>query len=112
MSEDDEGRERPLFIAAPALDESNIPPRSKQIRIHCNICTRQTNHKVLSTADNWDDDRLLNRFEMLKCRGCGNVAFRHRVYLSAADEDIIDQQFPPATSRRMPEWINRSGLDN
>lgn len=111
MSEDGDPRMF-TFSGGSAIDETNIPPKSKRARLHCNKCGNRTNHSILATSDYWDDYHLFNRFEMLKCRGCDSISMRHRTYLSAAADDIIEVQYPPAAPRRMPDWIEHPVFDN
>jgi hypothetical protein len=49
-------------------------------------------------------------YEMLRCRGCGNITLRHSSWFSEeADERgkplVGVKYYPPATSRQKPEWL-------
>ena len=80
---------------------------------HCNNCFRETKHLVIASKrqeyTEEDDDgnfifgEKLN-FEMLECCGCEGITFRRRCDASYEPHVVIDY-FPPAVSRRKPEWL-------
>jgi hypothetical protein len=82
----------------------------KQTKAHCNRCGPRRNHTVLhSEREHWEDkqDELsgYDAFDTLKCDGCGSITLRHTSWFSL-DEDVHTQYYPPAISRRAPEWFD------
>lgn len=81
--------------------------------VHCNNCFRETKHLVIASKrqeyTEEDDDgnfifgEKLN-FGMLECCGCEGITFRRRCDASYEPHVVIDY-FPPAVSRRKPEWL-------
>lgn len=82
-------------------------------RAHCNRCGGTTNHDVLASERNdyedgtedqtWD---CFDAYEFLKCRGCDSIQMR-RTSQHIGDEKPRVTYFPPAISRRRPEWLVR-----
>lgn len=86
------------------------------IKSHCNRCLAETNHDVLhrckrESHEEDDEGNLVFRetftYELVSCRGCENVSLR-RTYSSSAQPDVDVDYFPPAVSRKQPQWL--SGL--
>lgn len=82
-------------------------------KAHCNQCQSATNHDILHSEEtSWQEEFEggkysiggLDRYETLKCRGCESIRLRHTSYFSEDDEPTITY-FPPAVSRREPEWL-------
>src|ERR1035438_5712078 len=76
---------------------------------HCNTCGHSVNHDVIgSDKDEFTDEEDgtvgYDLYEMLKCRGCGCITLRHTSALSS-DESPAIEYYPPAISRRRPEWV-------
>lgn len=91
------------------------------VRSHCNRCQRETNQDVLhsetvdwedpSDDDNYPPVRGTDIYQMLKCRGCDAISFRHVdwIYGRCDDKgrDLPEIAFyPPAIYRRAPKWFN------
>ena len=78
---------------------------------YCNACGRSTNHDLIAANQEEYDDGLgdenvfcYDKYEMLKCRGCGSVVMR------VTSKHIEDTQprvihYPPAIARRAPSWV-------
>lgn len=87
------------------------------IKSYCNECLQETNHDLIDSRHrNWlhtDDEGVPHaeeamQYEFVQCRGCECVSLR-RTYTSTFSEDGPEiDYFPPAVSRRTPEWM--SGL--
>lgn len=87
-------------------------------RIQCNRCLGKTQHEILheTTMKQIEDDGIewATKFEMLQCRGCGDVTLR-RTLDAVLDgnipwEDNTVTYFPPAVSRRPPSWQQVEGF--
>jgi hypothetical protein len=95
------------------------------VKAHCNTCSGSRNHQVIyfheetweeQMADDppdftWGEDR----YELLKCAGCGHITLRHTSRFSehtnSEGEPIpIVIYYPPATFRREPYWLFGTGL--
>jgi hypothetical protein len=82
------------------------------ITSHCNRCGRNTRHDVLAVSPHEEDttegnsaegDALHERYEMLECRGCGDISLRH----TKNDEfGPFVVRYPPAIARRKPHWLH------
>lgn len=88
------------------------------VKAHCNRCSGNRNHFVIyAHQEKWTED-LGNeafisgedRYELLKCAGCGDFRLRHTNWFS----EHIDEQgkpiptvtyYPPASIRREPAWL-------
>lgn len=88
------------------------------LKAHCNQCGGERRHELLHHetirgsevvdkrfAIDWAD-----RYEMLKCCGCENVAMRHLHWFSEdmgsdGRPTVYTSYYPPATSRREPRWL-------
>lgn len=90
----------------------------KSIKAYCNQCCDERNQEILhSESKNWDEQVNFNTYiygsdiyQMIKCRGCENIALRHTSWFSEHTdeegkpvEDIA--YYPPATFRKEPKWI-------
>ncbi|MFZ2490260.1 MAG: DUF4145 domain-containing protein [Thermoanaerobaculia bacterium] len=84
------------------------------IRCQCNRCGQETNHDVLhdrkeTTTEHASDGSPLfwtNIYQMLACRGCDNVGFRHAIIDPSGGEDEV-HLYPAPASRRFPVWRSR-----
>ena len=91
------------------------PLDSKQTKAHCSTCGGERNHIVLcSEESSWSDPESSisgdDKYEMLKCCGCGSIKLRHREWCSeSCDENgrIVPrtQYYPPAVFRPHPRWF-------
>lgn len=86
----------------------------KPVRIHCNSCSRETNHAVLATntAFSEDTDHEYGPFEekdtfaILQCLGCEERTVR-RSFEHEAYGEGIPEFYPPRISRRTPLWKDK-----
>src|SRR5512133_1381024 len=89
------------------------------IEAHCNRCLGDRNHFVVHAhQEKWSkdlgDETFISgedRFELLKCAGCGDVRLRHTNWFSEqADEQgkpiPAVTYYPPALIRREPSWLS------
>lgn len=91
-----------------------------ETRAYCNKCCGERNHQVLhkeekpwSEQDEYGDITIDGSviYEMIKCRGCENIAMRHRSW-DSEDTDPNGQPiprttyYPPATFRKEPKWLS------
>ena len=85
----------------------------KIVESHCNRCLRITKHDLgKALEEEWvehaEDGAVMYwetiLYELLQCRGCGHVSMRRTYRCSGMPEADIDY-FPPAVSRRSPEWL-------
>lgn len=84
---------------------------AEYVKAHCNECGHETNHDCLMRdVDNWSDEdspvwsRTTN--SMLKCRGCGSIKLR-RDYCFSEWDSVQTDYFPPAVSRKEPNWKHK-----
>lgn len=92
--------------------EEHVQKVHKKEYIYCNTCHRKTSHDRLKRIDHTETvegQRLWERFfDVLQCRGCEELVLRRTFhYLEASGYapgcwDV--RYFPPATSRKSPEW--------
>ncbi len=93
--------------------------KSEILKAHCNKCGGERRHEVLhretvrgsETVDGGFEIDWADRYEMLKCCGCDNVAMRHLHWFSEDTEPdgspvVYTNYYPPAISRREPRWLN------
>lgn len=78
-------------------------------KAHCNQCSGDRNHTVLHLEETrWSNDEACisggDKYEMLKCMGCDNIALRHTSWNSEDDERPVNY-FPPAIFRPSPAWF-------
>ncbi len=91
------------------------PADMKETKAHCNACGGERSHKILcSEESSWrEPDNSMSgddRYEMLKCSGCGSIKLRHREWCS---EDCDEKgritprtrYYPPAIFRPHPRWF-------
>src|SRR4051812_30587743 len=86
-------------------------PKKEVTKSHCNTCARTNNHAVLaikiiydSTYDEHHGDiGWSNSYELLQCRGCESISFRHTYWFEPTEETEVTI-YPPPTSRRPPTW--------
>jgi ribosomal protein L37E len=73
---------------------------------HCNRCGPNIYHTVLAVSSD------VERYEMLRCRGCGQASFRviRRGKVLFHDQTPVTY-FPPAIARREPYWVGYSWVD-
>lgn len=83
----------------------------KSVRIHCNNCSRETNHAVRATDTVVSEDTDYDggpvgekdTFEILQCLGCEERSIR-RTFEHDAYGKGIPEFYPPRISRRTPLW--------
>jgi hypothetical protein len=88
--------------------------------IHCNKCGRKQRHEIKASyqtqgSEEFEGGRYsinwVDQYQTLECRGCAEIAFRHRTYFSEwedpSDDDSgwVEVCFPSRYSRPMPDWI-------
>lgn len=86
------------------------------IKSHCNNCGGQRKHVVLhQEKTSWDEDLGhghwmwgSDTYFLVRCAGCDNIHLRHESTFSEnSDEDNPNiTYYPPAVSRRKPEWMS------
>jgi hypothetical protein len=96
------------------------------VKAHCNECEGEKNHELLHQAkkewqeevdhDYGGEDGWI-KYQMLQCCGCESVTFRHQRYYSGDrcshtdDDGITETYYPPAISRKEPEWLSQVSFD-
>lgn len=84
--------------------------------VRCNACLRTTTHDVMFEHRTGEEDHVNHLFlgtdyQVLACRGCGNITYRTRRWSSdEQDEDgqiYRDSYYPPLVSRKKPEWFEK-----
>jgi hypothetical protein len=86
-------------------------PNEKVTKSHCNTCAQTTNHTVLAAKDiygstydeGYGEIGWTNSYELLECRGCESISFRHTYCFDPTDETEVTI-YPPPTNRRPPAW--------
>ena len=98
------------------------------IKSHCNKCGPESNHKVLSKAENpWTDSVWVsgnechidggNDYFVLKCAGCEEVSMRKDSWCSESQDyesglyDIVSQYYPPRIFRSRPQWMSDANFN-
>jgi Zn ribbon nucleic-acid-binding protein len=99
--------------------------QAQTIKAHCNTCSGSRNHLIVHCyEEKWEEqiaDELPDftwgedRYELLKCAGCGHVTFRHTSHFSEHinnEGELIPTviYYPPATFRPEPDWLFGMGL--
>ncbi|MGA9998355.1 MAG: DUF4145 domain-containing protein [Pyrinomonadaceae bacterium] len=90
-------------------------------KAYCNKCFGETYHQILHVeTSKWSepiDEEVYfyggDTFEMLKCRGCETITLRHKSWFSTDTNDEGQPNityYPPAVSRREPDWLNDLAL--
>lgn len=83
------------------------------VQAHCNKCLQETKHVVLWSrlqehTETSDDGNFIfaeeTMFEMLECCGCEDIIFRSNYTSSYLPHETVNY-YPPAISRRKPEWL-------
>src|SRR4051812_2069419 len=83
------------------------------IKSHCNECLQSTSHELIArrvrelTEQDQEGNFMYGErmiFELVQCRGCENISLRRTYYHSGMEEESLDY-FPPAISRRKPNWL-------
>ena len=79
-------------------------------KAHCNVCGGSRNHEILHAEQtSWENEEEGisggDTYDTLKCCGCDLVKLRHTSWFSEDDEPTV-LYFPPAISRRRPEWFS------
>ncbi|NNM84476.1 MAG: hypothetical protein HKL96_01780 [Phycisphaerales bacterium] len=103
----------PVSSNAAALNaeiEKDVPMEKPQplVPAYCSTCLGETRHRLIgrcSKAVDGDDgwyERTI--YELVQCLGCENASLR-RTYHDAAEPADLIEYFPPAASRRLPEWM-------
>jgi len=96
--------------------------KGQVVKAHCNKCVGERNHEVLHGENIERSDLIDERYEvewcdgydMLRCCGCETITLRHTYWFS---EDmnpdggpiVYTTYYPPAVSRREPEWLLQLG---
>lgn len=86
----------------------------KSVRIHCNSCSRETNHAVRASHTVVSEDTNheygpfgeKDTFEILQCLGCEDRTVRRLFEHDAYGEGMPDF-YPPRISRRTPLWKDK-----
>jgi hypothetical protein len=87
-------------------------PRNRRITSHCNECGGERNHEELCCEKtHWEMPigamvRTVtggDTYQMLKCKGCDSISFRHSKWCSEWD-DVEAHYYPPEISRSKPSW--------
>src|SRR6266487_4356576 len=89
------------------------------VKAHCNICAGERKHLIVHLhqtkwSDEIADDTFIHgedRYELLQCAGCDNIALRHTSFHSEITDDEgravpTVTYYPPATFRRSPRWLH------
>lgn len=84
------------------------------VRIHCNNCSRETNHAVRAKHTVVSEDRdheygpfgVKDTIEIFQCLGCEEMTVRRSFEHDAYGEGIPDF-YPPRISRRTPLWKDK-----
>jgi hypothetical protein len=83
---------------------------TRKMRNHCRSCGRSTQHEVLAddeTITPWDRDgdfKLIDRYTMIKCMGCGTAALRWVFGIDGDPGTFKEVIYPPPMIRRTPAW--------
>lgn len=95
--------------------------QSDLTKAHCNTCSGVRNHFIVFehhqdwsevvTDDPRDDITGTDRYELLKCAGCGHVVYRHTTTSSQNNDDDgnpkeVITYSPPAQSRKKPSLFS------
>ncbi len=87
----------------------------KEIQAHCNNCGGDRTHRVLYIERKYWDDQCIDggdKYELVKCCGCGSLKLRHEEWCSDDDRDedgnVIPHvsYYPPAVFRPKPRWFH------
>jgi hypothetical protein len=93
------------------------------IKAYCNQCCDERNQQILHSENrSWEEEvdfeiyiRWTDTYQMIKCCGCDNIAFRQISWCSEHTDgqgkpigDIT--YYPPATFRKEPIWLGELGL--
>jgi len=86
----------------------------EKMKAHCNTCGGVRNHAVLHSVDDpdsGDDWWAFHTYKLIRCAGCENVHLRYDFEFSGdvnerGDPIVHTTYFPPAMSRRRPEWLS------
>ena len=78
-------------------------------KAHCNECGGNRDHRMLhQEVTTWEDEQHPisggDRYETLKCCGCGEIKLRHTSWFSENDKPTVNY-FPPAIFRKPPRWL-------
>lgn len=90
-------------------------PAGKTEDFVCHVCLRETEHSILrEVIEDWSspiDEELYvsgrERYEIVRCNGCRNVAYVHRSWFSEdwpTDPPAL-KRFPPVPVRARPAWM-------
>lgn len=84
--------------------------------VFCNKCNEKTNHEIHFTKCIDGEDGPIdwyNLYQVLECRGCGNITFRNRLWFSEfqdfepeSDPVFRDKYYPTALIRKSPIWLD------
>lgn len=94
--------------------------RPNSTKAHCNECGGSRDHAVLKTErTDWHDDEHPiwggRQYDMLRCRGCGEVKLRRAEWFSENTDErgrMVPEvsYYPPAAFRREPRWLRELWL--
>jgi hypothetical protein len=89
------------------------------VKAHCNRCSGKRNHFIIHAhEEQWSDDlgdeafiSGKDRYELLKCAGCGDVRLRHTNWFSEHEDERgkpipTITYYPPASIRPEPAWLS------
>lgn len=91
------------------------------IKAHCNRCGGEKNQFVLHAhRDEWHENigseehpgpihHGFDDYRLMKCGGCDSISLRHESWCNDWGCDPCLSYYPPARSRRLPQWIE--GMD-
>ena len=99
-------------------------PRGRTASASCNTCGGARKHDILhAEVSRWTEEIEgigeiggHDMYEMLRCRGCERICLRHQ---SSFSEDVdpktgqplvVTRYYPPATSRKKPDWLSTFSL--
>lgn len=84
----------------------------EKIKAHCNTCGGLKNHVVLhpETDVHSEDDWLsISTYRLIRCAGCDRVHLQHETEVTTGNQTYINLvYYPPALSRRRPDWMTLS----
>jgi hypothetical protein len=74
------------------------------IKTRCGDCRKETNHSILANYDysGHNEDAGIQwwgKYQIVKCRGCGEISFRH-IYDSSEDPQETEKRYPDPDARK------------
>ncbi|MGJ8678401.1 MAG: DUF4145 domain-containing protein [Akkermansiaceae bacterium] len=94
-----------------------MTPASSTIKVHCNRCSGEKNHKTLHTErDDWSEDigipeapgpimHGFDDYKLVRCCGCDSISLRHESWCNDWGCDSAITSYPPERSRKLPKWL-------